>query len=62
MHKTNWINITNKLYSKDIFVKLYNKTLRQRYTVKVWRNGLFYLILPPDYFNQTYWPIPFLAK
>ena len=45
MHKTNCINITNKLYGKDIFVKLYNKTLLQRFTVKVWRNGLVYIIL-----------------
>ena len=45
MHKTNCSNITNKLYGKDIFIKLYNKTLLQRFTVKVWRNGLVYLIL-----------------
>ena len=46
-------NLTAKLYSKATLIlnaqnklQLYNKTLLQRITVKVWRNGLLYLILP----------------
>ena len=43
------------LYGKDIFVKLYNKNLLQRFTEKVWRNGLVYLILRPGISPELVW-------
>ena len=35
MYKANCTNYTNKLYGKDIYVKLYKNTLLQSFTVKL---------------------------